>query len=73
MSDIADLVISAPQGVIDQIDRAARQQGNSREDYIYIVLINALWNDLGPAEAFAAEADLKKYRDLLRALELYSR
>lgn len=66
---LTDLVISAPQTVIDLIDRAAEQQGTTRNGYIYILLINALWGDLGPAAAFDAECDLKRHRQQLKALD----
>lgn len=70
---MTDLVIPAPQTVVDLIDRAAEQQGNTRNDYLYILLINALWHDLGPAAAFDAERDLKRHRGQLRALDPDSR
>lgn len=70
---MTNLVIPAPQTVIDLIDRAAEQQGSTRDEYIYIVLIHALWSDLGPAAAFDAERDLEKMRQQLRALDPDSR
>lgn len=70
---MTNLVIPAPQSVIDLIDRAAEQQSSTRDEYIYIVLIHALWSDLGPAAAFDAERDLEKMRQQLRALDPDSR